>query len=119
MASRWTGWRCASRLTVRAASTAPCWFARRTAALSRCRCAWCCCPKRAEAAAAARQPAERASRKDQRKRVDPRTLACADHLILLTSLPPARFTVAQLGALYRLRWQIELLFKRLKSLLHL
>ena len=76
-------------------------------------------PKPAEAAAAARQAAERASRKDQRKRVDPRTLACADHLILLTSLPPARFTVPQLGALYRLRWQIELLFKRLKSLLHL
>ena len=76
-------------------------------------------PKPAEAAAAARQAAERASRKDQRKQLDPRTLACADHLILLTSLPPARFTVAQLGALYRLRWQIELLFKRLKSLLHL
>src|SRR5438270_3042489 len=75
--------------------------------------------KPAEAAAAARKAAERASRKAQRKRVDPRTLACADHLILLTSLPPACFTVPQLGALYRLRWQIELLFKRLKSLLHL
>jgi hypothetical protein len=76
-------------------------------------------PKPAEAAATARQAAERASRKAQRKQVDPRTLACADHLILLTSLPPTRFTAAQLGALYRLRWQIELLFKRLKSLLHL
>ena len=31
----------------------------------------------------------------------------------------ARFDARQLGALYRLRWQIELLFKRLKSLLHL
>jgi hypothetical protein len=76
-------------------------------------------PKPAEAAAAARKAAERASRKAQRKRVDPRTLACADHLILLTSLPLARVTVPQLGALYRLRWQGELLFKRLKSLLHL
>jgi hypothetical protein len=76
-------------------------------------------PKPAAAAAAARKAAERASRKAQRKQVDPRTLACAGHLILLTSLAPARFTVLQLGALYRLRWQIELLFKRLKSLLHL
>jgi hypothetical protein len=76
-------------------------------------------PKPAEAAATARKAAERASRKAQRKQVDPRTLACADHLILLTSLPPARFNLAQLGALYRLCWQIELLFKRLKSLLHL
>ena len=76
-------------------------------------------PKPGEAAAAARKAAERASRKAQRKQVDPRTLACADHRILLTSLPPARFTVPQLGTLYRLRWQIELLFKRLKSLLHL
>jgi hypothetical protein len=76
-------------------------------------------PKPAEAAARARKAAERASGKAQRKRIDPRTLACADHLILLTSLPVARFDARQLGALYRLRWQIELLFKRLKSLLHL
>jgi Transposase DDE domain len=76
-------------------------------------------PKPAAAAAQARKAAERASGKAQRKRIDPRTLACADHLILLTSLPVARFDARLLGALYRLRWQIELLFKRLKSLLHL
>lgn len=37
---------------------------------------------------------------------------------ILTTLPPAVPPMAVMG-LYRLRWQIELLFKRLKSLLHL
>jgi hypothetical protein len=38
---------------------------------------------------------------------------------LITTLSAAQATAIQLLELYRLRWQIELLFKRLKSLLHL
>ncbi len=38
---------------------------------------------------------------------------------ILTTLAPGQATALQLLELYRLRWQIELLFKRLKSLLHL
>jgi len=38
---------------------------------------------------------------------------------VLTTLPADRATPAQGMDLYRLRWQVELLFKRLKSLLHL
>lgn len=72
-----------------------------------------------EAAAKAREAARKASRKDQRRRIDPRTLAAADHLILLTSLPPEELAADKIGALYRMRWQIELAFKRLKSLLHI
>lgn len=34
---------------------------------------------------------------------------------LITSLPRSQFSAAQLGQLYRLRWQIEILFKELKS----
>jgi len=37
---------------------------------------------------------------------------------ILTTLPPAELPTIAALALYRLRWQIELLFKRLKSLLH-
>jgi hypothetical protein len=70
------------------------------------------------AAAKARADARRASQKDQ-NRIDPRTLASADHVILLTSLPGEEFPVSLLGALYRLRWQIELAIKRLKSTLHI
>lgn len=75
--------------------------------------------KASEAAARARAKARRASQMGQRRRLDPRTLGAADHMILLTSLSSEAFPVAQLGALYRLRWQIELVFKRMKSLLHI
>ena len=76
-------------------------------------------PKPPDAAAKATRKAARASRKAQRRRTDPRTTACAEHLLLLTSLPAELAEAAQLGALYGLRWQIELVFKRLKSLLHI
>jgi IS4 transposase len=70
------------------------------------------------AAAKACAKARRASQKNQR-RTDPRTLAGAEHVILLTSLKPKEFPIDVLGALYRLRWQIELALKRLKSILHI
>ena len=38
---------------------------------------------------------------------------------ILTTLPATELPALQAMALYRLRWQIELFFKRLKSLLHL
>ena len=40
-------------------------------------------------------------------------------MILATSLPPQDFSTADVLALYRLRWRIELGFKRLKSLIGL
>jgi hypothetical protein len=70
------------------------------------------------AAAKARVKARRASRKNQ-CRTDPRTLAGADYIILLTSLARDEFPTDLIGALYRLRWQIELAIKRLKSILHM
>lgn len=76
-------------------------------------------PKPPDAALRARASAQWASRKDQRKQTNPLTLEAADHLILITSLPAEVFSIACLGALYRLRWQIELAFKRLKSLLRI
>jgi Transposase DDE domain len=52
------------------------------------------------------------------KRVDPRSLQAAGYVLLLTSLPDEH-TAEAILQLYRLRWQIELLFKRFKSLLGL
>ena len=60
---------------------------------------------------------QRASRKQTR--LDPRSLVAAEYLILATSLPEEEFPAAAVLAVYRLRWQIELAFKRLKSLLHI
>ncbi|MGO8373891.1 transposase, partial [Rhizobium ruizarguesonis] len=57
--------------------------------------------------------------KDARKRgkkPDPRSLEAAKYILLLTSLPTATFAPADILTLYRFRWQIELAFKRFKSL---
>jgi hypothetical protein len=52
------------------------------------------------------------------KEPDPRTLECAAYFFVLTTLPPA-VTAPQVLAIYRVRWQIEMAFKRLKSVLHI
>jgi hypothetical protein len=47
------------------------------------------------------------------------TLIAAGFVILVTSLGEEEFTASELLKLYRLRWRIELAFKRLKSLIGL
>lgn len=76
-------------------------------------------PHPAGAAAHALAMARAKNRDGSRNRLDPRTVACADHLMLLTTLPADVFPPVQISALYRLRWQIELAFKRMKSLMHI
>jgi hypothetical protein len=56
----------------------------------------------------------RASRKGYQ--TDPRTLRTAGFMMLLTSLQPEQASAEAVVRLYRVRWQIELAFKRLKSL---
>ena len=74
--------------------------------------------KPAEAAEATRRKLlSEASRKQ--KTLDPRSLVAADFIILATSLPAEAYPPDEVLAVYRLRWQIELAFKRLKSLLHI
>lgn len=69
-----------------------------------------------------RVAAERARRKTLRKaqrngtQAQTQSLELAGYILMLTSLP-ARFSASQVLELYRCRWQIELTFKRLKSLL--
>jgi hypothetical protein len=75
-------------------------------------------PLPAEKAEAARTRAQNASRKAGH-RVQPGTLHAAGFLLLLTSLDAAAYPALQVARLYRLRWQVELAIKRLKSLLRL
>ena len=58
-----------------------------------------------------------ASRKQ--KTLDPRSLVAAEYIIVATSLPIEGYPAEEVLAVYRLRWLIELAFKRLKSLLHI
>lgn len=75
-------------------------------------------PKPPAAAAHSRRAARRASQR-QGTRPMRRTLQAANYLLLITSLDAQQYPAAQVAALYRLRWQIELAIKRLKSLLHI
>jgi len=75
-------------------------------------------PKPPGAAKASRAKALRASQKGGHQN-DPLSLQAADHLMLITSIPADQATPDQLRDAYRLRWQIELAFKRLKTLLHI
>jgi hypothetical protein len=54
--------------------------------------------------------------KKRGKQPDPRSLEAAKYILILTSLPADTFPTADVLALYRFRWQIELAFKRMKSL---
>jgi hypothetical protein len=48
--------------------------------------------------------------------VDPRSLEAAHYVMLLTALPADVFPASDVLAIYRFRWQLELAFKRMKSL---
>ncbi len=75
-------------------------------------------PLSADKAEAARRRARRNAEKKGRQ-VSAGTLLAAGFLLLLTNLPAALWPMELVFWLYRLRWQIELQFKRYKSLLQL
>lgn len=51
--------------------------------------------------------------------VDPRTLESAGFTYVLTNVPAETLSAREALELYRFRWQIELVFKRLKSIMNL
>jgi hypothetical protein len=67
------------------------------------------------------EAAERAKRRltkiatKKQKQLSPETLELAEYIYVFTTLPPTVSCVAVLE-LYRVRWQVELAFKRIKSL---
>lgn len=71
--------------------------------------------------AAAEQARAKAARKAARQgyAARPKQLEAAGHFMLMTTLPKEAMDGDAVCALYRLRWQIELAFKRLKSLMGL
>lgn len=94
----------------------PVWIARKSGAPLRLRLV--AVKKPAGACEAARRKARQASRKGGHQ-ISNGTLAAAEWVIIITSLQPDGFSAADILALYRLRWRIELGFKRLKSLIGL
>jgi hypothetical protein len=71
-----------------------------------------------QAAEEARRRLRKATRKHGRT-VDERSLLVAGFVLLVTNLPETVWPAEQVLQFYRFRWQVELYFRRLKSLLHL
>ena len=71
--------------------------------------------------AAARVARRRAVRQAQRKgrRVSATALALAGWVLLITTLQAQAWSMAEVLRLYRARWQVELVYKRMKSVLKL
>ena len=76
---------------------------------------------RRKPAAAAERAQAKAVRKAARQgyAAQPRQIEAAAHFMVMTTLPHDTMPADAVCALYRLRWQIELAFKRLKSLMGL
>lgn len=74
--------------------------------------------RKTEAAAAKSRKQAMADSRRHGHAIDPRTLEAAGYFFVLTNLPD-KYTASQVLELYRLRWQIEMKFKNLKSVLHL
>ena len=77
----------------------------------------CAIRKSEEAAAKARKRVRRESQRNGTA-LQPQTLEAADYVFVFTSLPDS-VSAEQVLHIYRLRWQIELQFKQLKSLIEL
>jgi hypothetical protein len=75
--------------------------------------------RKSRSAATREQKKIRSAAQRKRHRPDPRSLRAAHFLYVLTDLPPDLLPAHEALELYRLRWQIELAFKRLKSILNL
>jgi Transposase DDE domain len=74
--------------------------------------------KSEEAAEEARRKALREAARKGHK-LQPETVELAGYVLVLTSTAATDFTAEEILEIYRFRWQIELVFKRLKSLLQL
>jgi hypothetical protein len=75
--------------------------------------------RKSEAAAAEARKRILQSHSKKGHAIDPRTLEAAGYVIVLCSLPAESLNAEDVLELYRFRWQIELAFKRLKSLMDL
>jgi hypothetical protein len=75
--------------------------------------------RKSEAAAEAARKKVLQERRRRGKGLDPHSLESAGYVFVLTSLPADALSAMEVLELYRFRWQVELAFKRLKSLLQL
>ena len=78
-----------------------------------------CAVRKTNEAIAAAQAKIRKTAQRKQSQVKPETLRFARYVVVFTTYPPEEFTAADVLEWYRLRWQVELVFKRFKSLARL
>jgi hypothetical protein len=76
-----------------------------------------CAVRKSRLAAEAARRKAREKAKERKRRIQPETLEYAGYVMVLCSATGDRLPLAAALGLYRGRWQVELAFKRLKSLL--
>lgn len=75
--------------------------------------------KTEQAAREARKKRLRKASQSRHKSVQPETLELAGYILVITSTSEDDLSAEQILDIYRFRWQIEIVFKRLKSLLEI
>jgi len=78
-----------------------------------------CALRRSGTSAEEEKAQARESARKSGRTASAKSLELAEYILVLTSLPAAEVPCVQVLELYRMRWQIELAFKRLKSLLQI
>ena len=81
---------------------------------------WLCALRKSKLAAErAQRKVQQKARRNQSREPEAQSLELAAYVLVITSVAPEVCAAAKVLELYRCRWQIELAFKRLKSLLGL
>ena len=79
---------------------------------------WIAIKRSQQAAELVRERMRRTAKRKQRS-LSQQALAAADYVFIWTTAPPEALSAERALALYRVRWQIELAFKRMKSIMGL
>jgi hypothetical protein len=96
----------------------PCWMASDRKEEGRIAVRVCAIKKSRAAAEQARIKLRRDAKREKRK-LQPQTVELAGYIVVLTTAPADRLPAKAALEIYRGRWQVELVFKRLKSILAL
>ncbi|NMQ21241.1 IS4/IS5 family transposase [Candidatus Competibacter phosphatis] len=80
---------------------------------------WVCAIRKTEEAIRIAHDKIRKEAARKGKQVQPQTLKFAQYVIVFTTFPELTFPASEVLEWYRIRWQVELVFKRFKSLAQL
>jgi hypothetical protein len=75
--------------------------------------------RKSDSDAATAKDKRRKTARRKKEKAAPATLESAEYIILFTTIAAERLSAREVLDVFRFRWQVELVFKRMKSILHL